>query len=243
VSTAVVTGAAGAIGSATTRRLLEREYDVLAVDVDAQRLSMLPAPARTLTADLTDPSAADRVAAAAQRCDLLVNIAGIVVTTPFERASTEEILREQQVNLTAPMLLTRALLPALMAARGQIVAVASVGSMLPLAQSPGYSASKFGLRGFLLALGLRERETGVRVSIINPGSVDTPMLRHEAATGGSPLNFLGTPLRPDTIADAVLRQLDRPRPETNLPRTDGWLTKTVMLNPGLLHRLRTCWSG
>lgn len=235
--TAVVTGAAGAIGTAICARLVDRGFDVLAVDIDPVRLDDV-AGVRPLVADLTDPSSYDEIAAQVSRCDVLVNNAGIVVTTPFEKASRAELVREHRLNLEAPILLTHALFPALQAAQGQVISVASLGALLPLAQSPGYSASKFGLRGFLLALSLRAKETGVRVSIINPASVDTPMLRHEAATGGSPLNFIGEPLTPEEVADAVVRQVDHPRLETNLPRQDGWLVKAVMLNPGLVNRAR-----
>src|SRR4051794_17912455 len=135
-------------------------------------------------------------------------------------------------------LLTRALLPLLKQNRGQVVSVASLASMLPLAESPGYCASKAGLRAFMLALSLREKETGVRISLVHPGAVDTPMLRHEAVTGGSALNFLSRPLSPDTVATAVVGNLDRPHLETSLPRHDGWLVKLVGLTPGFLQRIR-----
>lgn len=240
--TAVVTGAGGGIGTAICHRLLDAGHHVVAVDVDEVGLARLPEPVTRVVCDLTDPTAFDQVAAVVRdttgRCDVLVNNAGIVVTTPFEHATPAQLLREQQVNLQAPLLLTRALFPLLQDVSGHVVSVVSLGSMLPLAQSPGYSASKFGLRGFLLSLALRERETGVRVSIVNPGSVDTGMLRHEASSNGSPLNFLGTPLQPEAVAAAVLRQLDRPRLETNLPRHDGWLIKSAMLAPSLLGRAR-----
>lgn len=237
MSTAVVTGAGGAIGSAVVARLLAAGHHVVAVDVAG--LDRLPAEVTRVPVDLTDPDAADAVLdAVGDRCDVLVNNAGVVVTTPFERATREELLREQQVNLQAPLLLTHALFPLLQRSGGHVVSVVSLGSMLPLAQSPGYSASKFGLRGLLLGLALRTRETGVNVSLVHPGSVDTPMLRHEAATGGSPMNFLGTPLDPDRVAAAVVRCLDRPRLETSLPRTDGWLVKAAVLAPGLLRRAR-----
>ncbi|GAA0969176.1 SDR family oxidoreductase [Actinocorallia libanotica] len=237
MSTAVVTGAAGAIGSAVCARLVARGFEVIAVDVDEAGLARLPS-VTPLVADLTDPASHDAIAAAAPRCDVLVNNAGIVVTTPFERAERSDILREQHLNLQAPILLTHALFPALQRASGQLISVVSLGSMLPLAESPGYSASKFGLRGFLLSLAMRERETGVRVGIVNPGAVDTPMLRHEAATGGSPLNFLGVPMRPEAVADAVVGLLDRPRLEVNLPRHDGWLVKIALLAPGVFRRIR-----
>ncbi|GAA2735598.1 SDR family oxidoreductase [Actinocorallia aurantiaca] len=239
---AVVTGAAGAIGAAVCLRLVERGLHVFAVDVDEEGLKRLPAQVTPVRCDLTDPASYELVAAAvregAGRCDVLVNNAGIVVTTPFEEASAQELLREQQLNLQAPMLLTRALFPLLREARGQVISVVSLGALLPLAQSPGYSASKFGLRGFLLGLAMREKETGIRISIVNPAAVDTPMLRHEAATGGSPLNFLGRPMQPGTVAEAVVGRLDRPRLETNLPASDGWLVKAAMLAPGLVRRAR-----
>lgn len=239
---AVVTGAAGAIGSAICRGLAERGYDVVAVDVDADGLATLAAhaPARIhpTRCDLTDEADRERlVRSAAGRFDLLVHVAGLVVTTPFERLTDAEADREMAVNLLAPVHLTRALYPTLQRSQGHVVAIVSIGGMLPLAESPGYSASKFGLRGFLLALAARTPETGVRVSIVNPGSVDTPMLRHEAATGGSALNFLSTPIAPAAVAARVLTLVDRPRVETNVPRSDGWMVKTGMLMPGLTLRV------
>ncbi|MCA1008416.1 SDR family oxidoreductase [Rhodococcus hoagii] len=238
---AVVTGAGGAIGSAICRGLAGRGYDIVAVDVDADGLKRL---ARELSSQVTpyrcdltnDAEHARLVQSVDGRCDLLVHVAGVVVTTPFERVTDAEMDRELGVNLLAPVHLTRALYPALQDSRGHVVAIVSIGGMLPLAESPGYSASKFGLRGFLLALAARTPETGVRVSIVNPGSVDTPMLRHEAATGGSALNFLSTPIAPEAVAARVLTLVDRPRVETNVPRSDGWMVKAGMLTPGLTLR-------
>jgi short-subunit dehydrogenase len=237
----VVTGAGGSIGTEICRRLAARGHEIIAVDVDDAGLKTLQANVSRVTpvrCDLTDPTDMARLAdVVGDDCAVLVHAAGLVVTTPFERVTDAEIQREVGVNLLAPMLLTRALFPALRASRGHVVGVASLGSMLPMGESPGYSASKFGLRGFLLALAARSPATGVRTSIVNPGAVDTPMLRHEAATGGSALNFIGTPLEPDQVAQAVVSALDRPRAEINVPRADGWLVKVGMLAPGLLLRL------
>jgi NAD(P)-dependent dehydrogenase (short-subunit alcohol dehydrogenase family) len=242
VKSAVVTGAAGAIGAAICARLLSRGYQVLAVDVDTTGLDRLGPQVIPVCADLTAPDfyeqVVDAVHAAGGRCDLLVNNAGTVLVGPIEAADPEMIRREQQINLQAPILLTRALLPLLKQNRGQVISVASLASMLPLAESPGYCASKAGLRAFMLALSLREKETGVRISLAHPGAVDTPMLRHEAASGGSALNFLGTPLSPDTVATVVVGNLDHPQLEISLPRHDGWLVKLVGLTPAVLQRIR-----
>ena len=237
----MVTGAGGAVGTEICLRLAARGHQIIAVDVDDVGLKALQDKVSRVTpvrCDLTDPTDIARLTdVVGDDCSILVHAAGLVVTTPFERVSDAEIHREVGVNLLAPMLVTRALFPALQASQGHVVAVASLGSMLPMAESPGYSASKFGLRGFLLALAARTPVTGVQTSIVNPGAVDTPMLRHEAATGGSALNFIGTPLEPDRIARAVVSALDRPRVEINVPRADGWLVKVAMLSPGLTLRL------
>jgi NAD(P)-dependent dehydrogenase (short-subunit alcohol dehydrogenase family) len=238
---AVVTGAAGAIGSAICHHLNRRGFHIIAIDLDKKGLDLLPEPVTRLGLDLTEPGFHDTVTAAVDslgRCDLLINNAGVIVTRPFEQVTPEECRREQFVNLQAPMLLSRALYPALRRTRGRIISVVSLGSMMPLAESPGYCASKAGLRAFMLTLAMLERQTGVGISMVHPGAVDTPMLRREIAEGGSALNFLGTPLRPEAVARAVVANLDRPRLETNIPRHDGWLLKLVNLMPGILPPLR-----
>jgi NAD(P)-dependent dehydrogenase (short-subunit alcohol dehydrogenase family) len=242
VKTAVLTGAAGAIGSAICAELLARGYQVIAVDVDNAGLDRLGSQVIPVCTDLTAPEfcahVVDAVHAAGGRCDLLVNNAGVVLAGPIETLDPEMIRREQQINLQAPILLTRALFALLKQNRGQVVSVASLASMLPLAESPGYCASKAGLRAFMLSLSMRERETGVQISLVHPGAVDTPMLRREVANGGSVLNFLGSPLSPDTVATAVVGNLDHPRLETSVPRRDGFLVKIVGLTPGVLQRIR-----
>lgn len=244
VKAAVVTGAAGGIGAEICKRLNAMGYAVLAVDLSAEALNGVCEMAPSLSAlalDLAAPDAAQRILNAVQvrfgRCDLLVNNAGTVVTTPFEAADPEHLRRELNVNLTAPLLLTRALYPLLQADRGQVISVVSLGSMLPLGESPGYNAGKFGLRGLMLGLALRTPETGVRISTINPAAVDTAMLRYEAQTGGSPMNFVGSPMPAARVADAVVRQLRQPCVETDLSAADGWLIRIAMLVPNLFPRL------
>lgn len=238
---AVVTGGAGAISSAICSRLVELGYRVLAVDVDRAGMDRLPGVVGVV-ADLTSPTFHDEVLAAVAahggQCDLLVNNAGIVVTGPIEFTDPAMIGREQLVNLHAPMLLTHALLPLLRESRGQIITVASLGSMMPLAECPGYCASKAGLRAFMLSLSMREKETGVRISLVHPAAVDTPMLKYEVTHGGSALNFLSEPLQPADVARAVINNIKRPRLETSVPWHSGLAVKMVGLVPSVLRPLR-----
>lgn len=242
---AVVTGAAGAIGTEICQRLDALDFEMVLVDLRAEGLDALAQklsrPVQKVAGDLSQSETLQRILDTVQthfgRCDVLINNAGMVVTMPFEQASPELLRREVDVNLLAPMLLTRALFPLLQASAGQVITVVSLGSMLPLMESPGYSASKFGLRGFMLGLALRKPITGVRISTVSPGSVDTPMLRYEAQTGGSPLNFLGPPLKPSCIAEVVIRQLTHPKVENDVTASDGWLIRFGMLIPNLFLKV------
>ncbi len=242
---AVVTGAAGAIGTEICQRLQARGYAIVAADLSETGLEALRAklaqPLTCVAGDLSDPQTAERIRNTLEqqygRCDLLINNAGMVITDAFETMTTAQVRREVDVNLLAPMLLTHALFPLLQARRGQVISVVSLGSMLPLAESPGYAASKFGLRGFMLSLALRTPRNGVRISTVNPAGVNTPMLHYEARTGGSPLNFLGTPLEPEQVAERVIRQLHKPKIENDISASDGWLIRIAMLFPNFYAKV------
>jgi len=116
---------------------------------------------------------------------------------------------------------------------GRIVSIVSLAALVPLPESPVYSASKFGLRGAMQAIGLRYREFGIKVGSILPSSVDTPMLRDEALHGGSVLNFLDPPQKPARIALEVERMLLEPRVERYPKLSDALLCQLTSLFPNL----------
>ena len=248
----VVTGAAGTIGALVVDRLVGAGAVVVAADVDEGGVGGLVerhgSSVVPVAADLTDPGGIDAVVEAVERLgrvDVLVNNAGIVVITPFAEVSTGELERELDLNYRLPLVLTHRLYPHLARSRGVVVTVASLGAFVPLAESPGYSGSKAGLRMLMAALARSTSATGVRVAVVNPSSVDTAMLRHEAAGGGSPLNFLGTPMPPERVADAVLDAVTgrRRRVERDLPRGEGVLVRVASLTPGVSRRVLPLLTG
>lgn len=243
---AVITGAAGAIGSEICTRLSLLGARLVLVDLrdDALRAFAAQFPADTLciAADLSAPDAPARVIETVKtqcgRCDILVNNAGMIVTQPFETADVAAYEREITINLLAPLRLTHALYPLLQQVKGKVITVVSMGGQLPQKECPGYCASKFGLRGLMLSLALREPTTGVSVSVVNPASIDTPMVRHEALHGGSPLNFLDPPHPPSIIGEAVAQRALQPRVESEVPARDGWAVRFVMMFPGLFSKVQ-----
>lgn len=186
----VVTGAAAGIGRAVAQGVVEQGGSVIAVDLHAERLAsleqILPGIV-TVVADLTDTTAIEAVAQAATAAggaDALVNNAGIMDGfVPLGEVADELWERVMAVNVTAPMRLTRALLPAMVeAGSGTIVNVASIGGLTGGAAGTAYTASKHALVGMTRSLAFLYGPQGVRSNAVCPGGVSTSI----AESGGVP---------------------------------------------------------
>jgi NAD(P)-dependent dehydrogenase (short-subunit alcohol dehydrogenase family) len=107
--------------------------------------------------------------------DALINNAGIGVGGPLEMISREDMRRQFDVNVLAPVAVTQAMLPALRRAQGRIVFVSSIGGRVAMAFTAPYAASKHAIEAFGDALRVELRSSGVKVALIEPGSVSTPI--------------------------------------------------------------------
>lgn len=206
--TALITGASGGIGSAIADALSPTHTLLLAgrpsarLDAVAERLG-----ATTWPLDLTDQDGMEAAAEVLSELDVLVHNAGVAYPGRVAESVPEQWRASFEVNVTGPVGLTLALLPALRAARGQVVFINS-GSGLNV--SPGlasYSASKFALRAF--ADSLRTDEPLLRVTSIHPGRVDTEMQQDLVAYEGGdydPARFL----TPETVAGVVAQVIATP---------------------------------
>ena len=194
-----MTGASSGIGAATARELGRRGATVV---LAARRVGLLEAQVRSIReaggeaiaipADMADASdvtmLAERTLAAFGRVDVLVNNAGAFWSRSLASSPPDQITGLAQVNLLGAMLLTRAVLPGMLERRhGAIISVGSLSGRV--AMEPLYSATKYGLRGFSLALRRQLAGTGVSVSLVSPGNINTEMTRDCArvpALGSSP---------------------------------------------------------
>jgi len=155
------------------------------------------------------------------RVDVLVNNAGISIARG-QWWDAPDPLRVLDVNLVSPIELVRLVLPDMRArGSGHIVNIGSVAGRVPTHGM--YSASKYGLRGFSLALRRELLGSGVDVSLVSPGFVRTPL------TGGARLPMPG----PEIVARAVAEVLLRPRREVVTPRPYGPLSVLDAMLPGL----------
>jgi 3-oxoacyl-[acyl-carrier protein] reductase len=137
--------------------------------------------------------------------DILVNNAGWGKTGPIVNAKPEDWDATLKVNLRAPMILTRLVLPAMLEKKGgAIINIGSISAKAGQANTAAYSASKFGLLGFTQSLFEEVREYGVKVSVILPGFVDTPLIPQNKRVDRSKM------IHPDDIAETVLYVLSSP---------------------------------
>lgn len=179
---ALITGATRGLGLAVAQALAPTHHLIIggrsAAAVSAL-VAALPS-ASPFVADLTDSAAVSDAASSIVRLDVLVNNAGIV---PPEGTSLSDSWRAVlEVNVTAVVALTEALMPALRSASGLVVFINSGAGLNPWG-TDGYSASKYALTSYADALRVRERGS-VRVSSVHPGRVDTDMQRELQGRSG-----------------------------------------------------------
>jgi 3-oxoacyl-[acyl-carrier protein] reductase len=137
--------------------------------------------------------------------DILVNNAGWGKTGPIVNAKPEDWDATLKVNLRAPMILTRLVLPAMLEKKaGAIINIGSISAKAGQANTAAYSASKFGLLGFTQSRFEEVREYCVKVSVIHPGFVDTPLIPQNKRVDRSKM------IRPEDIAETVLFVLSSP---------------------------------
>lgn len=233
---AIVTGGSSGIGAATARELAARGAQVI---VAARRIEELNARVAEITAaggeamavatDMAEPEEVDRLVkgtvSSFGKVDIVVNAAGANWRTSFAESPIEDITRLLNVNLTGAILLTRAALPGMLERRhGAIISIGSLSGRV--AMEPLYSATKYGLRGFSLALRRQLDGTGVSVSLVAPGNIRTAMTSDVVARKAEP----------ELVARTVADLIAHPRREVVVPRRHyviAWLEQAL---PGVADR-------
>ena len=204
----VVTGASTGIGRACVAELARRGARVWAsvrTDQDEQALAGQHGDAvKVLRLDVTD---ADSVAAAGERVSSagplhgLVNNAGVALAAPLEHIPIEVFRRQLEVNLIGQLAVTQAMLPALRQARdrgmdARIVMIGSIGGRIAGPMLGAYHASKFGLVGMADTLRAELAPSGIRVILVEPGAIATPIWDRGTAAADE----LVTAIAPEALA-------------------------------------------
>jgi short-subunit dehydrogenase len=255
---ALITGASRGIGRHIAMALGRRGMDLVLAARSQDGLDAVAAQVRTatgvivwtLTVDLGDreqaAGLAARAEAAAGHIDILVNNAGLESAIRPDEASLEELGTMTDVNLLAPMVLTRTVLPGMIErGRGHVVNVASMSGLLAMAYQESYNATKFGLVGYTRALRLsaQDQAWGVSASVICPGFMSgegmyADQMRDYGVTAPKTVGSLPVEL----VGDAVVKAVEKDLPDVLLmpgvPRAIGVAAIALpRLFERLVHRL------
>ncbi|GAB3960632.1 SDR family oxidoreductase [Actinoallomurus acanthiterrae] len=235
-----ITGAAGGIGTATTRALAERGYRVYAgVRGDAPHLAEIRGVER-IHVDVTDPKSVAGAAAEVARLQggqglhAVVNNAGIIIQGPLELVPAEDLRRQFEINVFGPAEVIRAFAPLLREGRGRLINISAPTSRLALPFAAPISASKAALDALSDAVRIELGAQGVAVVTVVPGAVETPIFAKAEAAAASALadadparlalyrsriEAMGAamakmrPSKPETVAGTIVKAVEAARPK------------------------------
>jgi 2-keto-3-deoxy-L-fuconate dehydrogenase len=175
---ALVTGGASGIGEAACRVLTGAGASVIVVDLDHARAGALAAElpgASAIVCDISDESAVAASIATVPALDILINCAGIGLVGGIEETGLADFQRLFRVNVEGTFLVTRALMPRLIASRGSIVNIGSVAGLIGVKRRYAYCATKGAIVAMTRQLAV-DYPTQVRVNCICPGTVESPFV-------------------------------------------------------------------
>ncbi len=214
--TALLTGATGGLGRAIAKALAQRGATLVLSGRSGQALEALAAELpgdehRTAPADLAEAGAAEELAAEAGAVDVLVANAGVQGGGLLAELTPDQVTRALRVNLEAPMLMARALYPAMVEhGSGHLVFISSLNGKVASPRTSLYSATKFGLRGFAFGLRMDLGPQGVGASLVSPGFVREAGMFAEA--GAKPPPGMGT-TTPERVGAATVKAIERDKAE------------------------------
>ncbi|MDJ0904716.1 MAG: SDR family oxidoreductase [Woeseiaceae bacterium] len=245
--TVIITGGSDGVGAAVARLFADAGANLVLAARGKRKLDALAEELREKTRveifamDVADAEACADVFRKAEfefgRIDILVNNAGFHERGRFETVSAEDHGVMVDVNLRAPIMLTRLALPYLRdAGGGAVINVGSLAGWQPLADQVTYSATKAGLRTFTYALFEELRDTNIKTALVSPGPLDTGFIMDNLdvvadLTMSQPISTA------EEVAQAVLDLCGNRRKEAAMPAVSAWLSRFFRLFPWLKRLL------
>lgn len=246
--TVIVTGASAGVGAATARKFAEAGANLLLLARGRKKLELLAEELRELTRveylamDVADTEACVNAFKKADfefgRVDILVNNAGYHARGKVEDVSIEDIASMIDVNLKAPLQLTRIALPYIRdAGGGAIINVGSLAGRLPVPGSAVYSASKNGLRAFTYAIAEEMPDASIKFAVVSPGPIDTGFIMDDVDKV-SDLTFSQPISSADDVGQAILDLCGNHQRELSMPAVSGIVTSVTAAFPWLARTMR-----
>ncbi len=251
--TVIITGGSAGVGAAAARKFADAGANLMLVARGKKKLDAIAEELRSKTRveifamDVADPNACVDLFKKAEfefgRVDVLVNNAGYHQRGPAESVDAADLGRMIDVNLKAPIVLSRIAIPYLReAGGGAIINVGSLAGRLPVPNSATYSASKSGLRAFSYAMFEELRGSGIKIAVVSPGPIDTGFIMSDI-DNVSDLTFSQPISTADEVAQVILDLCGNSQCEKSMPAISGVLTTISYLMPWLARLMRPVFEN
>jgi hypothetical protein len=246
--TVIITGGSEGVGAATARLFAEAGANLMLVARGRKNLEAVAEELRDKTKveifamDVSDADACVDVFKKAQfefgRVDVLVNNAGYHARGNVEAVDAAELAKMIDVNLRAPVVLSRIALPYLKeSGGGVIINVGSLAGRTPIPGSATYSSTKAGLRAFTMALAEELRDSKIKVGLVSPGPIDTGFIMADVDKTAD-ITFSQPMSTADEVAQCILDLCGNHIREVAMPRMSGFLTTVSYLFPWVARQMR-----
>lgn len=246
--TIIITGGSEGVGAATARRFARAGANLMLVARGKKNLEAVAEELRPLTdvricaMDVCDEDACVNVFKKAafdfEKIHYLVNNAGFHARGPVANQSPDDLARMVDVNLKAPILLSRIALRYIEeAGGGAIINVASLAGRTPVPNAATYSATKFALRAFTFALAEELTGTNIKTAVVSPGPVDTGFIM-DNIDGVADITFSQPLSTADEVAEVIMNLCLNDKRERSMPPISGLLTTLSYLFPWLGRALQ-----
>lgn len=245
--TVIITGGSEGVGAATARKFAASGANLLLAARGKKNLELMgelrsKTRVEIMAMDVSDEDACANLFRKAAfefgEIHVLVNNAGYHVRGPVESIASDELGKMIDVNLKAPIILSRHVVPYMReAGGGAIINVASLAGRVPVPGAATYSATKFGLRAFTFALGDELRDAGIKLAAVSPGPIDTGFIMSNI-DNVTDLTFSQPIVTADQVADEIMTLCANDKRERSMPPISGLLTTVSYLFPGLGNMMR-----
>ncbi len=237
--TVLITGATSGVGYALAKRLLAEGHKVWALGRNPEVLQQLKmAGAWVFSVDLCKTDEMDTFFELIGTPDIIVYSAGIGSFSYTYEMTDADINEAMTLNAIAPMQFTRRILPRMMEKnQGQFIFLGSQAGKVATPKASVYAASKHALIGYTNALRMELSAFQIDVTVIHPGPIDTPFLDLADATGNYRKSVGRHLLSVEQVVDAIVKAMEKPVREINLPWYMGISSKLYAVMPGLVERL------
>jgi short-subunit dehydrogenase len=237
--TVLVTGATSGVGMQVAKDLQEKGYSVYATGRSKEALlELAKLGIHTIEADLLIEDSFNHVLDQCPVLDVVIFSAGVGTFALAHDTTDEQIEQMMRVNVTAPMKLTRRILPHMIERKsGHLIYIASQAGKIATPKASVYAATKHALLGYANATRMEVQPHGIHVTTINPGPIDTPFIDLADSTGTYKTSLKKFLLSVDEVSNAVVRVMNRPVREVNLPWYMGISSKVYGMAPGMIERV------